>query len=165
MFSWYLIHSKPMQEALALNKLQRQGFECYLPLISVEKLQSKLLVPVDEPLFPRYFFIRLDASQQGKSWNSIRYSTGVSRLVSFGNVPAKVDDALVLTIQAQLQALSLEQAHVAPGEQLRMNQEPFVGREAIFQMDDGIARVMVLIEILSKQVRLSIEPGSLSKQA
>jgi transcriptional antiterminator RfaH len=87
MFSWYLIHSKPMQEALALNKLQRQGFECYLPLISVKNLQSKLLVPVDEPLFPRYFFIRLDDSQQGKSWNSVRYTTCVSRLVSFGNVP------------------------------------------------------------------------------
>jgi transcriptional antiterminator RfaH len=46
-----------------------------------------------------------------------------------------------------------------------MNQGPFVGLEAIFQMDDGIARLMVLIEIISKQVRLSIEPGSLSKQA
>jgi hypothetical protein len=32
-------------------------------------------------------------------------------------------------------------------------------------MADGIARVMVLIEIMSKQVRLSIEPGSLSKRA
>jgi transcriptional antiterminator RfaH len=165
MFSWYLIHSKPMQEALALNKLQRQGFECYLPLVSVKNLQSKLLMPVDEPLFPRYFFIRLDASQQGKSWNSIRYTAGVSRLVSFGNVPAKVDDALVLTIQSHLQALSLEQAHVAPGEQLRITQGPFAGLEAVYQMGNGIARVMVLIEIISKQVRLSIEPGSLSKQA
>ena len=165
MFSWYLIHIKPMQEALALNKLQRQGFECYLPLISVKNLQSKHLVPVDEPLFPRYFFIRLDTSQQGKSWNSVRYTTGVSRLVSFGNVPAKVDDALVLTIQSHLQALSLEQVHVAPGEQLRMNQGPFAGLEAVYQMGNGIARVMVLIEIISKQVRLSIEPGSLSKQA
>jgi len=165
MFSWYLIHSKPMQEALALNKLQGQGFECYLPLISVKNLQSKLLVPVDEPLFPRYFFIRMDASQQGKSWNSVRYTTGVSRLVSFGNVPAKVDDALVLTIQSHLQTLSLEQVHVAPGEQLRMNQGPFAGLEAVYQMGNGIARVMVLIEIISKQVRLSIEPGSLSKQA
>ena len=165
MFSWYLIHSKPMQEALALNKLQRQGFECYLPLVSVKNLQSKLLVQVDEPLFPRYFFIRLDDSQQGKSWNSVRYTTCVSRLVSFGNVPVKVDDALVLAIQSHLQALLLEQVHVAPGEQLRMNQGPFVGLEAIFQMDDCIARLMVLIEIMSKQVRLSIEPGSLSKQA
>jgi transcriptional antiterminator RfaH len=165
MFSWYLIHSKPMQEALALNKLQRQGFECYLPLIGVKNLQSKLLVQVDEPLFPRYFFIRLDASQQGKSWNPIRYTTGVSRLVSFGNVPAKVDDALVSAIQAQLQTPLQQRANFAPGEQLRINHGPYAGLEAIDQTVDGIARVMVLIEILSKQVSLSIEPGSLSKQA
>jgi hypothetical protein len=50
------------------------------------------------------------------SWDPIRNSTStsVSRLVSFGNVPAKVDDALVLTIQAQLQANPLEQAHLPP---------------------------------------------------
>ena len=84
----------------------RAGNECYLPLISVEKLRRKLFVPVDEPLFPRYFFIRLDASQQGKSWNPIRYTTGVSRLVSFGNVPAKVDDALVLVDDNYLDRLT-----------------------------------------------------------
>ena len=165
MFRWYLIYSKPRQEASALENLQRQGFECYLPMISVEKLRNKLSVPVDEPLFPRYFFIRLDASQQGKSWNPIRYTTGVSRLVSFGNVPAKVDDALVSAIQAQLQTPHQQRANFAPGEQLRINHGPFAGLEAIYQMVDGIARVMVLIEILSKQVSLSIEPGSLSKQA
>ena len=165
MFSWYLIHSKPRQEALALDNLQRQGYECYLPLISVEKLRRKLLVPADEPLFPRYFFIRLDASQQGKSWNPIRYTTGVSRLVSFGNVPAKVDDALVSAIQAQLQNLPQQQPHFGPSEHLRISHGPYAGLDAIDQTVDGIARVMVLIEIMSKQVRLSIEPGSLSKRA
>ena len=89
----------------------------------------------------------------------------ICRLVSFGNVPAKVDDALVSTIQAQLQAQPLQQSHFAPGEQLRINQGTFAGLEAIYQMADGIARVTVLIEIMSKQVRLSIEPGSLSKRA
>ena len=165
MFSWYLIYSKPRQEACALDNLQRQGFECYLPMISVEKLRNKLLVPVDEPLFPRYFFIRLDAGQQGKSWNPIQYTTGVSRLVSLGNVPAKVDDALVSAIQAQLQNLPQQQPHFGPSEHLRISHGPYAGLEAIDQMADGIARVMVLIEILSMQALHSIEPGSLSKQA
>ena len=162
---WYLIHTKIRQEAVALENLERQGFECFVPQIRTEKLRRGKLQVVQEPLFPRYFFIRLDTSQQGKSWNPIRYTTGVSRLVSFGNVPAKVDDALVSAIQAQLQAQPLQQSHFAPGEQLRINQGPFAGLEAIYQMADGIARVMVLIEIMSKQVQLSIEPGSLSKQA
>ena len=165
MFSWYLIYSKPRQEASALENLQRQGFECYLPMISVEKLRNKLLVPVVEPLFPRYFFIRLDADQQGKSWNSIQYTTGVSRLVSLGNVPAKVDDAFVSAIQAQLQNLPQQPPHFAPSEQLRISHGPYAGLEAIDQTVDGIARVMVLIEILGRQVLHSIEPGSLSKQA
>jgi len=89
----------------------------------------------------------------------------ICRLVSFGNVPAKVDDTLVSAIQAQLQAQPLEQSHFAPGEQLRINQGPFAGLEAVYQMADGIARMIVLIEIMSKQVRLTIEPGSLSKRA
>lgn len=65
------------------------------------------------------------------SWDPIRNSTSVSRLVSFGNVPAKVDDALVLTIQAQLQANPFEQAHLPPGEQLRINHGTFAGLESI----------------------------------
>ena len=163
MFSWYLIHSKPRQEACALDNLQRQGFECFLPVISVERLRRKLLVPVPEPLFPRYLFIRLDTSEQGRSWNPIRSTTGVSRLVSFGQVPAKVDEALVSGIQAQLQAQPVQQMRFAPGDTLRINQGPFAGLEAIYQMADGEARVMVLIEILSKKVSLSIEPAGVSK--
>lgn len=45
----------------------------------------------------------------------------ICRLVSFGNVPAKVDDALVSTIQAQLQAQPIQQSHFALGEQLRIH--------------------------------------------
>ena len=83
MLNWYLVHSKPRQELCSLENLERQGFECFLPLIAVEKLRRKLIVVVQEPLFPRYLFIRLDASQEGRSWNPIRSTTRVSRLVSF----------------------------------------------------------------------------------
>ena len=163
MLSWYLIHSKPRQEACALDNLQRQGFECFLPIISVEKLRRKLLVPVPEPLFPRYLFIRLDASQQGRSWNPIRSTTGVSRLVSFGQVPAKVDEELVTSIRESVSSTTVQQRHFAPGESLRINQGPFAGLEALYQMPDGESRVMVLINMLSKQVSLSIEPAGVSK--
>ncbi len=49
------------------------------------------------------------------------------------------------------------------GEGLRINDGPFAGLEALYQMADGDARVMVLIDILSKKVSLSLEPPSLSK--
>jgi transcriptional antiterminator RfaH len=162
-FNWYLVYSKPRQELCSLENLERQGFECFLPLIAVEKLRRKVIVVVQEPLFPRYLFIRLDASQEGRSWNPIRSTTGVSRLVSFGQVPAKADDLLVDTIRASLAGVGVQKRHFEVGEVLRINDGPFAGLEAVYQMSDGEARVMVLIDILSKKVSLSIEPPSLSK--
>jgi hypothetical protein len=35
-FNWYLVYSKPRQELCSLENLERQGFECFLPLIAVE---------------------------------------------------------------------------------------------------------------------------------
>lgn len=165
MFNWYLVYSKPRQELCSLENLERQGFECFLPLISVEKLRRKVIVVVQEPLFPRYLFIRLDASQEGRSWNPIRSTTGVSRLVTFGQMPAKVDDQLVEIIRSTVSDASVRQRHFEPGEHVRINDGPFAGLEAVYQMPDGEARVMVLIDILSKKVSLSIEPPSLSKIA
>ncbi|HQU08122.1 MAG TPA: hypothetical protein PK539_03670, partial [Candidatus Paceibacterota bacterium] len=40
---------------------------------------------------------------------------------------------------------------------------PFAGIEGIYQMADGERRVMVLIELLSKQVRVRVAPANLRK--
>lgn len=56
---WYLVHTKPKQEKYALENLQRQGYECYLPLLLSERIRQGILMVTDEPLFPRYLFIRL----------------------------------------------------------------------------------------------------------
>ena len=61
---WYLVHTKPWQEKCALENLQRQGFQCYLPALPSEKLRQGMLVVKDEPLFPRYLFIRLGQGGQ-----------------------------------------------------------------------------------------------------
>ena len=56
--NWYLVHTKPRQEDIALSNLLRQDYECYLPTLPVEKLRKGGLALVEEPLFPRYLFIR-----------------------------------------------------------------------------------------------------------
>ena len=68
MSHWYLIHTKIRQERHALQNLERQGFECYLPCVQAEKLQCGALAVVDEPLFPRYLFIRLGSGLEGQNW-------------------------------------------------------------------------------------------------
>lgn len=161
--NWYLIHTKPRLEQCALENLQQQGYECFLPQIRVEKLRRGKLVEVDEPLFPRYFFIRLDTGNQAQSWHPIRSTKGVSRLVSFGQEPAKVGDALVDLIRAQCSSDVVQQRHFTQGEKVLITDGAFAGLEAIYQMSDGEQRVMVLLNIMSKPVKLSLEPTEVRK--
>ena len=161
---WYLVHTKPRQEKCALENLHRQGYQCYLPTLPLEKLCQGLLTVADEPLFPRYLFIRLGQGESAKSWAPIRSTKGVSRLVSFGVEPAKVSDSLVESLRAQVAPVQAEPERLfKPGERIRLTEAPFAGIEGIYQMADGECRVMVLIELLSKQVQLRVAPANLRK--
>ena len=93
--SWYVVHTKIRQEALAMTNLNRQGFECYMPMLKMEKMRRHKATLVEEPMFPRYLFIRLDTSGSGPSWSPIRSTLGVSQLVRFGGQPAVVDSKLI----------------------------------------------------------------------
>jgi transcriptional antiterminator RfaH len=163
MSNWFLIHTKIRQERVALENLERQGFECFLPLIRAEKLRRGALQIVQEVLFPRYLFIRLGTGLGSQSWAPIRSTLGVSRLVTFGQIPAKIDDDLVAAMQSQSKASEVVLRHFEPGEQVVVADGPFVGVEAIYQMADGEGRVMVLLNILSKQVKMSVSPTSIRK--
>lgn len=162
--NWYLIHTKPRQEKCALQNLEQQGYHCYLPTLPAEKLRQGMLTITDEPLFPRYLFIRLGQEDSAKSWAPIRSTKGVSRLVRFGVEPAKVDDGLIDLLRAQDASFQNEPIRLfRPGERVRLTAPPFAGIEGIFQMADGERRVMVLIELLSKPVTLRVAPASLRK--
>lgn len=161
---WYLIHTKPKQEKCAQENLERQGYQCYLPLIPTEKLRQKILAVADEPLFPRYLFIRLGQEDSAKSWGPIRSTRGVSRLVSFGLKPARVDDGLIDLLRAEEMLLQERPEYLFKrGDQVRLTEAPFAGIEGIFQMAEGERRVLVLIELLSKPVAVRVSPTSLRK--
>ena len=161
---WYVIHTKPRQEQRALLNLQQQGYTCYLPLFAIEKLRQGALMVVQEPLFSRYLFIQLDTGQAGKSWGPIRSTIGVSCLVTFGVEPAKISVELVEALRSHNDSAGRPPERLFnQGDRVQIKDGPFAGLEAIYQMDDGKRRAMVLIEILSKPSKLAITPNSLRK--
>jgi transcriptional antiterminator RfaH len=160
--SWYLVHTKPRQEDVALANLQRQGYECYLPQMRIERIRRRKAEVATEPMFPRYLFIQLDSSDQGKSWSPIRSTLGVSQLVHFGARAAKVDDALVELLRQREQAMPLD-AMFDSGDSVVITDGPFAGIEAIYQTADADRRSFILLEILSKPVSMQIDTGRLRK--
>ena len=154
---WYLVHTKPRQERLAQENLLRQGYECYLPTLLIERSRPSTGNPgvQEEPLFPRYLFIRLGQDAGARSWAPIRSTRGVSRLVSFGSVPARVDEALIQALRAQQAALGVQPAAslgpaLNPGERVVLTHGPLAGMEGVFQIADAERRVLVLIDFLSR---------------
>ena len=160
---WYLVYTKPRQESWALENLERQGFECYLPTIQAERLRQGALTVSAEPLFPRYLFIRPRGGEPARGWAPVRSTKGVSRLVTFAQEPARVDEGLVERLKAREARPQAPEPLFSQGERVQLTTGPFAGLDGIYQMADGERRVMVLIEMLSKPVAMRVAPASLRK--
>ncbi len=161
--NWYLIHSKPRQEKTAREHLERQGYPCYLPVLRLEKIRRGAVAEVEEALFPRYLFVQLDTGSGARSWAPIHSTQGVTRLVRFGLEPARVDEGLIAELKSQEASAGQAQRLFEHGQRVLVTEGAFAGVEGIFQMRDGQARAMVLIELLSRQVKLPVDPAALRR--
>ena len=156
---WHVVHTKPRAEARALENLERQGFEVFLPMITLQKVRRAKLANVTEPMFSRYLFLRTTAGMEDLS--VVRSTLGVSQLVRFGTVPAKVPHAWVEAMK--LQPL-LEEKLLKSGDKVLIADGMLKGLEAVYMQPDGELRAMVLIDLLSKPHLISYETASLLPQ-
>lgn len=160
--NWYLVHTKPRQEQVALSNLTQQGYECYLPMRRCELQSSSGLIVVAEPLFPRYLFIRMGSDSHAKGWSPVRSTKGVSRMVCFGSNPARADDSLVRQLMA-CDGIVQRGTDLRCGDRVRIGNGPLDGLEAIYQNHEGEQRAMVLIEMLTRSTVLHIDRQHLRK--
>ena len=152
--SWYLVYAKPRQEALAQANLERQRYGVYLPKVRLLRRRRGRQEAVVEPLFPRYLFIHLDT--QSDNWGPIRSTFGVAALVRFGAEPAQVPDELVAHLKAQEGQDGLHEwaePKIKVGDRVRVAEGPLKGYEGILLAKNGQERVMLLLEMLGKEVR------------
>ena len=162
MKSWYLIHSKPHQERIARDQLERQGYETYLPFASVRRRRKGRSIRVVDPMFPRYLFIHL--SNATDDWRPIRSTIGVSTLVRFGDMPAKIPDSLIMKLQQREDADGIQiipDQEYRQGTRVRIAEGPMEGFEGVFQCRTGKERVLLLLEIAQKSVKIEIESSKI----
>jgi transcriptional antiterminator RfaH len=157
--TWHLVQTKPRQEFRALEQLENQQYTCFLPILKVEKMRRGRPEIINEPLFSRYLFIRLDA--MSTNWSRLRSTRGVSKLVAIGGSFATISDSLVggLRHAGTLDPTPLFEA----GEKVAIKSGPLSGLEGVFQISDGAARALVLIELVSQPQRLVFELATLRK--
>ena len=155
--AWYVVHTKPRQEARALENLENQGFSCFLPMVQVQKVRHQRVQVVMEPMFSRYLFIQLN--DQNQNWGPIRSTMGVSKLVSFGPQPAKVPAEFIAFLQ-EAPAEALERMF-APGDQVLVASGPLQGLEGKYLAHDGETRAFVLVDLLGQPQKLRMAVDAL----
>jgi transcriptional antiterminator RfaH len=159
--AWYLIQTKPKQEFRALEHLKNQGYTCFLPTLQLEKIRRGKVEVCIDPLFTRYLFIQLDTVVS--NWFPIRSTRGVNNLVTFGGKFATLPDACVETLQSAPQVI--HQPLFERGERVAIATGAFAGLEGIYQLSDGEARAMVLIELMNRPQKLTFAMDMLRKAA
>lgn len=153
---WYLVRSRPRQEVVALQSLQRLGVETFLPLIREQRVIRRCRRTVTGPLFPGYLFARFDLETR---FRAVNFAHGVRELVAFGDTPAVVPDEMVEAILGRMEdGAVVVRPSFRPGDRVRVGWGPFEGLEAVFECElSEQQRVVLLFESLSFQARVVVD--------
>lgn len=144
MKKWYLIQTKPKQEAIATQNLSNQGFEVFYPKAIIKNKTVSL--------FPRYLFIELDDKNQ--NWAPIRSTRGVANFVRFGLKFAIVPNQIINMIKIQQQQTIEKMIDICShqkGDLVEIQSGAFKGQQAIFQNYNSNDRVTVLLKLIGQQ--------------
>jgi transcriptional antiterminator RfaH len=161
MESWYLLYCKRGQLLRAKEHLERQAVNCLSPMIAMEKIVRGKRTTVEEPLFPNYLFIEFDP--EAIHTTTISATRGVSHFVRFGAQPANVPPDVIDALRTNTPEKMVDPDTPCPGDKVVITKGALEGLEAIFTEPDGEARSMLLLNLLNKQVKQSVENGAFRK--
>ena len=160
---WWVVETKPQAELTAIKNLENQGFSSYCPLFKSESIRSRQLKVITSPLFPRYIFVKANLAAH-KKIHLIRSTIGVSQLLKIGEKPTKVTCQIIFEIkQIESEKLNETKSHFKQGDHVKIRDGLYKDIEAIYKMDDGINRAVVLLSILNKETPLYIDKKALNK--
>ena len=165
--SWYPVYTKPRQEHIARENLERQSFEAYLPLMRARRKRRGKWVETIEPMFSRYLFIRLEPGTTSVA--SVRSTRGVSGLVQSGSaltpVPESFMSALVQTADAESGVHTPEPNLLQEGDAVVLTDGPLANLHGIFKAADGEARAIILLKLLGTETEVAVPVKQVWRQA
>ena len=158
---WFLLQFKPNSHRLAEQNLNRQGFETFLPIHETTKHKYNRYISDLRPLFPGYMFVDFDPTSG--LWKQINCTVGVSKLVSFGNQPSSVPLKLISSLKLRCDADGklLPPNRLKKDDKVQLLTGPFVDYIAKVETIDAEQRIWVLMELMGRITRISINPNKL----
>ena len=163
--SWWVVQTKPQGEALAIEHLHEQKLTAYCPMYQKETIRGRQVKVNTIPLFARYVFVLANQAAQ-RSVHTIRSTRGVSQLIKVGERPTLVKASIIEAIKVlETEHLNQVKHHFTYNDQVVISQGIYQGLEAIYQMDKGLERAVVMLNLLQRDTQLTLNKTQLKKRS
>lgn len=89
---------------------------------------------------------------------------GVTSLVKFGGTYATVPEALIELLRSSAEQPEVHRPLFQQGQKLRIIAGPYASLEVIFEMAEGDERATVLLDLLGRQSRVTVDVTQLAPE-
>ncbi len=162
---WYAVYTHTRTERWARSNLWERGFEVYLPEYLKERWHARKTDWVNAPLFPRYLFVTADPKSPNR--RSINTAPGVVSLVSFGERPGLIADAVIQEIRSREDEAGhvrlVDPNRLAPGDLVRLESGAMADHVGLFESCGDAERVVILLNLLGREVRVKVPSNSIAR--
>jgi transcription antitermination factor NusG len=151
--SWFAVTTRPNLEKGVTTALSAKGLQAYLPTYRVRRRWSDRMKELEMPVFSGYAFCRPDPVRR------VLPTPGVTGIVSFGNVPAMIDDAELEAVRRAVESgLPLEPwPFVQEGQPVTIVYGPLTGVEGQVVKVKNQCRLVVSISMLQRSMSVEID--------
>lgn len=165
--AWYVAKTRPAAEVKAQIQLERQGFKVYLPRYLRRVSHARRISWQPRPLFPSYLFVTMSPEQQ--RWRAINSTIGVSHLICDERGPVQVPPGIVEDLQQGEDERGLvltgRKVPFEKGAEVQVMSGPFADHTGRFECATDDERVVILLDLLGRQVRTKVKLDAITANA
>lgn len=154
---WLVVSCHPHKESLTLENLRRQSFDGYCPMLRRQVRHARRSYETLRPLFPSYVFVALDSVRD--SWRKLRSTRGVRSVIGCGETPSTLKHEFIKSLRSREVdgAITRPENPFQVGQRVQLNRGAFDGLVATIIDIDERDRVVVLLDLLSRPVRVNVK--------
>ena len=154
---WCVAQIKTNSNKSAIQNLERQGFETFVPKMEKTQRQENKFLVKNVYVFPGYMFVCFDPHIL--TWTKINSTYGVSKILAFNNKPAEISSDLILELKARYENKinQTKKEKLQKGDSIRFFAGPFADLIAKVESVEENNRIWVLIEAMGGYQRLKLK--------
>lgn len=156
--NWYAVQTRARNEKVVCERLQEQGLDTFLPLVTEVRRWSDRKKKVELPLFSCYVFVKLTFSNSDQRMRVYRTS-GVFRIVSMRGEAVPIPDEQIDALRTVVTQQVPWSAHpfLKIGQRVRIRGGSLEGVEGVLLSRNGDRTLIISVDAIQRSLAVSVE--------